>query len=78
MASGKDDIFGFFGVKDKLDGFNDLMWSFMTKHVLVAQNLWNIVSGSEPRPIKAFADNNLQIKAASTKSDHERRGQEGA
>ena len=31
------------------------MWSFMMKHVLVAKNLWNIVSSNEHRPIRATA-----------------------
>ena len=52
MAKGKDDLFGSFGVEDKLGGINYPMWSFTIKHVLVAKNLWNIVNGNEPRPIR--------------------------
>ena len=52
MASGKDDLFGAFSVEYKLDGVNYPMCSFMMKHALVAKNLWNIVNGNEPRPVR--------------------------
>ena len=52
MASGKDDLFGAFGAEDELDGVNYPMWSFMMKHDLVAKNLWNIVNGNEPKPVR--------------------------
>lgn len=66
MAS-KDDLFRLFGANDKLDRVNYPMWSFMMKHVLVAKNLWNIVvSGNEPRPIKANTPSSSDVSNASS------------
>ena len=42
--AGNHDLFGMLQAKDKLDGTNYPMWSYMMKHVLVAKQLWNIVA----------------------------------
>ena len=45
-----NDLFGMHQAKDKLDGTNHPMWSYIMKHVLVAKQLWNIVVDVDWRP----------------------------
>ena len=52
MAQSTDkDIFGVITNKDKLDGTNYSLWSFLVRNVLVAKILWDYVSSDEVHPI---------------------------
>ena len=48
-----NDVFRMLSAEDKLDGTNYPLWAYMMRHVLVAKGLWNIVQGTDVRPIVA-------------------------
>ena len=45
------------------------MWSFMIKHVLVAKNLWNIVNGNEPRPVRQTTPSTSNVTSSGSSRD---------
>lgn len=52
-----NDLFGILGAEDKFDGTNYPTWAYIMHHVLVANNLWNIVAGLDIRPQSVVSAN---------------------
>ena len=51
IAMGKDGVLDLLSAENKLDGSNNYpLWSYMMKHILVANGLSKIVEGTEVRP----------------------------
>ena len=47
IAMAERDVFGMLSAKDKLDGTNYPLWSYMMRHVLVDKGFWGIVDGTQ-------------------------------